>query len=61
MAAFHGAGSFGFLLGTLGCGALVHLGGDDGPGFVLAFAIAGASEIIGAAVVVAAVRRERVA
>ncbi len=56
MAAFHGAGSFGFLLGTLGCGALVRLGGDHGPGFVLAYAVAGVSVLSGSCVVLLARR-----
>ena len=57
MACFHGAGSLGFLLGTLGCGALIRLGGEHGPGYALAFAVAGASEVLGAGLVVWAVLR----
>jgi MFS family permease len=48
MAAFHGAGALGFLLGPLCCGALVHLADDPGSGYVLAFATAGLAEILGA-------------
>lgn len=57
VASFHGAGSLGFLAGTLGCGQLVHLGGEDGPGYALAFAVAGLSAVLGAATVVGAARR----
>jgi MFS transporter, DHA1 family, tetracycline resistance protein len=59
MAAFHGAGSLGFLLGTLGCGALVRLGGEHGPGYVLAYVCAGASVIVGAGLVFADASRTR--
>ncbi len=52
MASFHAAGSLGFLCGPLCCGALVHLGGDASTGYVLAFAVAGLSEILGAWLVV---------
>jgi MFS family permease len=48
MAAFHGAGALGFLLGPLACGALVHLGGEPSTGYTLAFAVAGLTEILGA-------------
>lgn len=57
MAAFHAAGSLGFLLGTLACGWLIALGGKHGYG--LAFAVAGVSEIAGAVLVVAVTRRDR--
>lgn len=57
MAAFHGAGSLGFLAGTLGCGELIRRGGDSGSGYVLAFAVAGASEVLGAGLVVMVTRR----
>ncbi|MBL9078819.1 MAG: MFS transporter [Planctomycetes bacterium] len=48
MAAFHGAGALGFLLGPLCCGALVAVGGEGRAGYALAFAVAGASEVVGA-------------
>ncbi|MBX3461833.1 MAG: MFS transporter [Planctomycetes bacterium] len=48
MAAFHGAGALGFLLGPPCCGALVHLGGGGAGGYLLAFGIAGLSEVAGA-------------
>jgi MFS family permease len=62
MALFHGMGSFGFLVGTLACGALIRLGGtadDEGHAYALAFTVAGLSEVAGAALVVLAVRRGR--
>lgn len=59
MASFHGAGSLGFLIGTLGCGQLIHLGGEQRSGYVLAFAVAGLSEVLGAGVVVWSMQRER--
>jgi MFS family permease len=57
IAAFHAAGSLGFLLGPLCCGALIRLGGEHTNGYALAFAVAGASEVLAAALVVAAARR----
>ena len=57
IAAFHAAGSLGFLLGPLCCGALIRLGGEHANGYALAFAIAGASEVLGAALVLLAARR----
>jgi MFS family permease len=55
MAAFHTAGSLGFLLGPLVCGELIADGSFD-----VAFAVAGTSEIVGAIVVVlVALRRRR--
>ena len=64
IAAFHTAGSLGFLIGPLVCGKLVGFGSvgtvpeSDGSGYALAFAVAGIAEIIGATVVVAlALRR----
>lgn len=56
MASFHGAGSLGFLCGTLGCGELIRLGGEHGSGYALAFAVAGLSEVLGAGLVVVASR-----
>jgi len=57
MAAFHTAGSLGFLVGPLVCGELI----DSGEyGFDAAFAVAGLSEILGAVlVVIVATRRGR--
>lgn len=51
IAGFHAAGSLGFLLGPLVCGELIDLGGEDadGYGYSLAFAVAGAVEVLGAA------------
>ncbi|MCR9243411.1 MAG: MFS transporter [bacterium] len=57
MASFHAAGSLGFLLGPLACGFLVQLGDEPSTGYVIAFAVAGLTEIVGAALVVRAVRR----
>lgn len=57
MASFHAAGSLGFLLGPLACGALVSLSDDPSTGYVIAFAVAGFTEILGALLVVRAVRR----
>jgi MFS family permease len=57
IAAFHAAGSLGFLLGPLCCGALIRLGGEHANGYALAFAVAGASEVAAAALVLAAARR----
>jgi MFS family permease len=59
MAAFHATGSLGFLLGPICCGELIRIGGAgaDGDGFVLAFAVAGASEVLGALLVVVLTRR----
>lgn len=57
MAAFHGIGSLGFLLGPLCCGQLIALGGADGGGYVLAFAVAGFTEIAAAALVLLGARR----
>ena len=48
MASFHAAGSLGFLLGPLCCGALVHLAGKPSTGYTLAFAVAGLTVVLGA-------------
>ena len=56
IAAFHTAGSLGFLLGPLACGELILLGsveGDNANGYVLAFAVAGGVEIVGATIAIA--------
>lgn len=52
MASFHAAGSLGFLLGPLCCGALVHLAPEASTGYALAFAVAGLTEVLGAWLVV---------
>jgi MFS family permease len=52
IAAFHTAGSLGFLLGPLVCGELIELGGEGPAGYRLAFAVAGATELLGALVVI---------
>ncbi|HEB52527.1 MAG TPA: MFS transporter [bacterium] len=52
IAAFHAAGSLGFLLGPLACARLVAIGGHGHAGYGLAFATAGAIEIGGAVLVV---------
>lgn len=57
MAAFHGAGSLGFLVGPIVCGELIELGGDAGDGYLLAFAVAGLAEIFGGLLVVMVTRR----
>jgi MFS family permease len=60
MAAFHGVGSLGFLLGPICCGQLIALGGaEGGAGYVLAFAVAGFSEIAAAALVLMSTRTRR--
>lgn len=59
MAAFHGAGSLGFLVGPICCGQLIALGGaEGGVGYALAFGVAGLTEI-GAALLVALGGRRR--
>jgi MFS family permease len=59
MAAFHAAGSLGFLLGPICCGELIRLGGagPDGSGYMLAFVMAGLTEVLGAGLVLWAARR----
>lgn len=58
MAAFHGMGSLGFLLGPICCGQLVALGGQEGGvGYALAFGVAGVSELAAAAMTLLAARR----
>ncbi|MEO6594269.1 MAG: MFS transporter [Planctomycetota bacterium] len=57
MASFHAAGSLGFLLGPICCGALVELGGEPLRGYQLAFAVAGLMEVAGAVLVVGWPRR----
>ncbi|MBL8752330.1 MAG: MFS transporter [Planctomycetes bacterium] len=60
MAAFHGVGSLGFLLGPICCGQLIALGGaEGGAGYVLAFAVAGLTEIGAAALVLLGTRARR--
>ncbi len=59
MAAFHAAGSLGFLCGPLVCGELVRRAPDPSTGYTIAFAIAGLSEILGAWLVVGAPWRAR--
>lgn len=54
MAAFHTAGSLGFLVGPLVCGELIDRGRFD-----LAFGVAGASEVLGAILVVLLALRRR--
>ncbi|MEC8652907.1 MAG: MFS transporter [Planctomycetota bacterium] len=54
MAAFHTAGSLGFLVGPLVCGEFIDRGRFD-----VAFAVAGASEIVGAILVVLLALRRR--
>jgi MFS family permease len=45
-AAFHAVGSLGFLLGPLACGAIVAASPDAATGYALAFAFAGAAELV---------------
>jgi uncharacterized transporter YbjL len=65
IAAFHTAGSLGFLVGPLVCGKLVAMGADStssnpaGSGYALAFAVAGIVEILGATLVIAISIRRR--
>ncbi len=62
IAAFHTAGSLGFLLGPLCCGELIAIGsatGNDADGYMLAFAVAGSVEIVGATVLLTIVLRRR--
>ena len=54
MATFHTAGSLGFLVGPLVCGEFIDRGRFD-----VAFAVAGASEIVGAILVVLLALRHR--
>lgn len=67
IAAFHTAGSLGFLVGPLVCGKLVAMGADsnssdpNGNGYALAFAVAGVVEILGATLVIAMCLRRRAA
>jgi predicted MFS family arabinose efflux permease len=56
VAAFNAAGSLGFLLGPLVCGALVALREQPADGHALAFAVAGASEILCAVMLVPRLR-----
>lgn len=51
MASFHAAGALGFLIGPLACGGLIALGGGGARGYTLAFAVAGATEVLGALLV----------
>ncbi len=48
MASFHAAGSLGFLLGPLCCGAIVHLAATPATGYAMAFVVAGLCEVAGA-------------
>jgi MFS family permease len=59
IAAFHAAGSLGFLLGPICCGELIRLGGAGpfGSGYALAFVVAGSCEVLGAGLVLWAARR----
>lgn len=59
MAAFHGAGSLGFLLGPLCCGAIVAWTGELSRGYTLAFAFAGLTELLCVFLLVPAIRRLR--
>lgn len=56
MAAFHGAGSAGFLLGPLCCGAIVAAVGDAPRGYAWAFVAAGATELACVLVLVCSLR-----
>jgi hypothetical protein len=47
MAAFHAAGSLGFLSGPVCCGALIEFGGPE-RGYWLAFVVGGATQVLGA-------------
>lgn len=47
VASFHAAGSLGFLLGPVCCGALIELGGSGLEGYELAFVVAGVSVVAG--------------
>jgi len=58
IAAFHTAGSLGFLLGPLTCGKLIDTA-EGVDGYTLAFAVAGAVEILGATIIVAIALRRR--
>ena len=59
MAAFHGAGSLGFLLGPLCCGAIVAWAGELSRGYTLAFAFAGLTELFCVLLLVPALRSLR--
>ncbi|MFK7740662.1 MAG: MFS transporter [Planctomycetota bacterium] len=53
MAAFHSAGSLGFLLGPLACKQLLEAGGGGADGYALAFGVAGLAEVFGAVLILA--------
>jgi MFS family permease len=55
MAAFHAAGSLGFLLGPVCCGALIEAGGPE-RGYLMAFVVGGATQVLGAGLVLRGVR-----
>lgn len=57
MAAFHGAGALGFLLGPIACGAIVHRCAELSTGYTVAFAVAGLSEVLGAWLVLGRAQR----
>lgn len=57
VAGFNAAGSLGFLLGPLCCGALLHAGTTVEQGYVLAFAVAGLTEIACVLLLLPAMRR----
>ena len=65
IAAFHAAGSLGFLLGPLACGKLIAMAQTDpgsdtsSNGYALAFAVAGGVEILGAGLLVILTMRRR--
>ncbi len=58
LAAFNGAGSLGFLLGPLACGAILDLAPDAGTGFALAFGTAGLAEVLCVLLLVLGARRK---
>ncbi len=57
IAAFNAAGSLGFLLGPLACGAIVAANEDRAVGYAMAFAVAGVCEIGGVMLLLLSLRR----
>jgi MFS family permease len=57
VAAFNAAGSLGFALGPLACGELIHAPAVVADGYVLAFVVAGLTEVLCAVLLVPRLRR----
>jgi MFS family permease len=61
IAGFNAAGSLGFLLGPLTCAGVVRLAPDAASGYAWAFAVAGASQLLGVALLLPSLRAGRAA